>query len=114
MAWLYLMLAIATEVAGTLQLRSLADAASKWVPVLLVTICYATSFWFMSLALRQIGVGIVYAIWSGVGTAAIAIFGWLLFGERVGWSGVLGMALIVGGVILLVASGSAHASAAAR
>jgi len=104
MPWLFLALAIVAEVAGTLQLRALADASNRVLPIVLVTIAYVVSFLFMTLALRHIGVGAVYAIWSGVGTAAIAVLGQVLFAERIRWPGAVGMALTVAGVILLVAS----------
>ena len=112
MPWLYLALAIVAEVAGTLELRAFAGNDSRWLSLVLVTVAYVVSFALMALALRHIGVGAVYAIWSGVGTAAVAILGQVFFGERINVAGIVGMALIVGGVMLLVASGSAqHGSA---
>jgi len=60
----------------------------------------------MTLALRQLNVGVVYAIWSAVGTAAVAGAGVLLFDERITWVTVVGMALIVLGVVVLVGSGA--------
>jgi small multidrug resistance pump len=113
-AWLFLALAIIAEVTGTLELRAVAGGSARWPVIALVAVAYVVSFGFMTLALRHIGVGAVYAIWSGAGTAAVAAFGWWLFGERIGWVGALGMALIVGGVIVLVASGSTHHAGAAR
>lgn len=106
MPWLYLALAIVAEVCGTLQLRGLAGTSIRPLPILLVTIAYVLSFAFMTLALRHIGVGAVYAIWSGVGTFAVAVLGQVLFAERVRLIGALGMALIVGGVILVVLGGA--------
>jgi small multidrug resistance pump len=106
MPWLYLFLAITTEVTGTLALRALAAAPGRWWPVAVVICAYAVSFAFMTLALRHISVGTVYAIWSGAGTAAVAVLGQWLFGEQITWRGAIGMALIVGGVVLLVTSGS--------
>ena len=108
MPWVWLAGAIAAEVAGTLQLRGLAGGSLRWPVIVVVTVAYVVSFAFMTLALRSLGVGAVYAIWSGVGTAAVALLGWWLFDERVNLAGVLGMALIVGGVIVLVASGTTH------
>ena len=110
MPWLFLALAIVAEVTGTLELRALAGGTGRWWPIVLVVIAYAVSFAFMALALRALSVGTVYAIWSGVGTAAVAVAGWLLFAERVTWIGVCGMAIIVIGVAVLVASGSARHS----
>jgi small multidrug resistance pump len=99
-------LAIVAEVTGTLELRAVAGGTGRWWPITLVALAYVVSFAFMALALRSLSVGTVYAIWSGVGTAAVAVAGWLLFAERVTWLGVCGMALIVVGVVVLVSSGS--------
>jgi small multidrug resistance pump len=106
MPWLFLFLAITAEVTGTLELRALATASNRWWPIMAVTCAYVISFTFMTLALRYIRVGTVYAIWSGIGTAAVAVLGQWLFGERITWRGAIGMALIVGGVALLVLSGT--------
>ena len=104
-AWLFLALAIATEVVGTLQLRELADGF-RWLPALMVTVSYVASFALMVPALRTINVGVSYAIWSAVGTAAVAGLGVLIFDERLNTMGVIGIILIVGGVVVLTASGS--------
>jgi small multidrug resistance pump len=74
--------------------------------VALVVLAYAVSFSALALALRTINVGAAYAIWSAVGTAAVAVLGVTLFRERITWSGAAGMALIVAGVVVLVGSGS--------
>lgn len=108
MPWLYMALAIVAEVVGTLELRALAGGTGRWWPITLVAVAYVVSFTFLALALRSLNVGTVYAIWSGVGTAAVAVAGWLLFAERVTWLGVCGMALIVAGVVVLVTAGSAR------
>ena len=108
MAWIYLGLAIATEVAGTLELRALAHSGSRVGVLALVTVAYVASFAFMALALKQIGVATVYAIWSGVGTASIAVLGQVLFGEKVSWQAAVGMVLIVSGVVLLAVYGPAE------
>lgn len=106
MPWVYLGLAIATEVVGTLQLRSLANGF-RWVPAIVVTVSYLASFLLMIPALRSINVGVSYAIWSAAGTAAVAGLGAVLFGDRLNWIAVAGIVLIVGGVVLVTASGSA-------
>ncbi len=106
MPWVYLAAAIVAEVCGTLQLRGLAGSSPRLLPIVLVSICYVVSFAFMTLALRHIGVGAVYAIWSGVGTFSVAVLGQVLFAERVRLLGAIGMALIVGGVVLVVLGGA--------
>ena len=105
-AWVFLALAIATEVLGTLQLRELANGF-RVLPAAIVTVSYVSSFVLMVPALRTINVGVSYAIWSAVGTAAVAGLGVVLFDERLNALAVVGIVLIVVGVVLLTASGSA-------
>jgi small multidrug resistance pump len=105
MAWLLLAGAIGTEVVATLALRASA-ATIRFFPFILVPTGYAVSFVLMALALKTLKVGVVYAIWSGVGTVGVAIAGVLLFGERLNKVAVLGMLLVVAGVIVLTTSGS--------
>ena len=104
-AWVFLALAIATEVLGTLQLRELANGF-RALPASIVTVSYVSSFVLMVPALRTINVGVSYAIWSAVGTAAVAGLGVVLFDERLNALAVVGIVLIVVGVVLLTASGS--------
>ena len=75
---LYLLAAIIAEVVGTSALRA-TDGLSKLWPSLLMVAAYSTSFFFLSLTLRTIPVGIAYAVWSGVGIILIALFGGLYF-----------------------------------
>jgi len=104
-AWVFLALAIATEVLGTLQLRELANGF-RVLPAVIVTVSYVASFVLMVPALRTINVGVSYAIWSAVGTAAVAGLGVVLFDERLNALAVVGIVMIVAGVVLLTASGS--------
>lgn len=73
----------------------------KLFPSLIVIVAYSLAFYMLSLALRDIPVGVAYAIWSGVGTAIVAIAGTILFGERLTIATIAGLALVVTGVILL-------------
>jgi small multidrug resistance pump len=98
--YLYLAVAICSEVAGTLALRY-THGFIKLVPSLIVIGAYSLSFYMLSLALRNIPVGVAYAIWSGAGTAIVAIAGMVLFGERLTITTAAGLALIVVGVILI-------------
>ena len=107
MEWVYLAAAIGFEVSGTLGLRSIAHSVAP-LPVALIAVSYVASFVFLSLALRQLSVGVSYAIWSGVGTAAVAGIGALIFGEKINTPMVIGMTLIVVGVVVLVGAGGAH------
>ncbi|MEX0629775.1 MAG: multidrug efflux SMR transporter [Chloroflexota bacterium] len=102
---IWLLLAIGTEVVATSALKA-SDGFSRLVPSMVVVAGYAASFYFLSLSLRDIPLGVVYAVWSGIGTAAIALIGILFFHETLGWVGVGGIVLIVLGVVLLNASGA--------
>lgn len=104
-AWLYLGLAIAAEVTGTMQLRELANGF-RLVPASIVVVSYTASFLLMVPALKTINVGVSYAIWSALGTAAIAILGVLFFHERLNVTAIIALVIIVAGVVLLTVSGS--------
>jgi small multidrug resistance pump len=104
-AWLFLVAAIIAELFGTLGLRAVANAPVWWA-IALIAVAYTVSFICMGVALRQLNVGVVYAIWSAVGTAAVSIVGVLLFGERLNWQALIGMTMVVVGVAVLVSSGS--------
>lgn len=98
--WLFLAIAIIAEVIGTSALKASEGFSRLW-PSLLVVLGYGVAFYFLSLTLRAIPVGIAYAVWSGVGVVLIAAIGWLFFGQRLDAPAVLGMALIVSGVVVL-------------
>jgi small multidrug resistance pump len=104
-AGVLLSFAIAVEVCATLALRA-SDGFSKVVPSLFVVAGYATSFWLLSLVLRDISVGTAYAIWSGVGTAAIAIIGIIALEEPATALRIASLVLIIAGVIGLNAAGA--------
>lgn len=104
-AWLWLGLAIASEVFATLQLRALSDTF-RWTTLVAIVAGYVASFTLMVPALRTINVGVSYAIWSAVGTTAVAIFGVLIYNERLNALAIAGIVLILGGVVMLTASGS--------
>jgi len=100
MHWLYLMIAIVAEVVGTSFLRGSAGF-TKLVPSVMVVIGYGLAFFFLSLTLKDIPVGIAYAVWSGAGVTLIALVGWLFLGQRLDAAAILGMSLIVAGVVVL-------------
>jgi small multidrug resistance pump len=107
MGWLFLAGAIGTEVAGTVALRALATEF-RWGPAILVAVGYLASFGLLALALRSVNVGPAYAIWSGVGTAGVALLALLIYGERINAVGIVGLVLIVAGVGVLSLSGAVH------
>jgi small multidrug resistance pump len=104
-AWVWLGMAIASEVVATLQLRELANGF-RWLPAVIVVVGYSLSFALLVPALKTINVGVSYAIWSAVGTTAIAVLGVIFFHEHINAVGIGGIVLIIGGVVLLTASGS--------
>jgi small multidrug resistance pump len=104
MPWVLLVGAIATEVAGTLALRG-SDGFTKLAPSLITVAGYVASFVLLAIVLKSLPVGIVYAIWSAVGIALVAVLGKLIFGDPVPPLATAGMVLIVGGVVLVSASG---------
>lgn len=100
--------AILSEVAATLALRA-SDGFSRPLPVAVVIVGYGLSFWLLALALKHIPVSLTYAIWSGVGTALIAVGGVVAFGESMNTMKLLSLAVIVLGVAgLSAAGGGAH------
>lgn len=98
--WLLLAVAIGSEVVATSALKA-SDGFTRLWPALIVVAGYAVSFFFMALALRYIPIGIVYAVWAGVGIVLIASVGWLLFGQQLDVPALAGMLLIVSGVVVI-------------
>ncbi len=102
---LYLVLAILSEVAGTTSLK-FSQGFTKLVPSVIVILCYALSFWLLSLTLKKIDVGIAYAIWSAVGTALITTIGILWFKEPITAIKIGSIVLIILGVVGLNIGGA--------
>jgi len=96
----WLALAIGSEIIATVALK-LSEGFTKPIPVIFVVAGYGLSFYALSLSLRTIPLGVVYAIWSGVGTAAVALIGVLLFKELLDALKVAGIGLIIVGVVML-------------
>ena len=105
-AWLAL--AIGSEIVATVSLK-LSDGFTKPLPGVVVVLGYGLSFYALSITLRSIPLGVVYAVWSGVGTAAIVVIGYVLFHEVLDLVKLGGIGLIIVGVALLnVTGGAAH------
>lgn len=98
--WLVLGIAIVAETVATSALKS-SEGFTKLLPSVVVVIGYAVAFYFLSITLKEIPVGIAYAIWSGVGITLISLTGWLVFGQKLDAPAILGMALIVAGVVIM-------------
>ena len=100
MNWLYLAVAIVLEVLATSALKASEGFTRLW-PSLLVVLGYAGAFYLLSLTLRSLPVGVVYAVWSGAGVVLITLAGWLLFGQKLDAPAFVGIALISAGVVVL-------------
>lgn len=100
-----LAIAIATEVGATAALpRAQGFTDPGWTAV--VVGGYAISIWLLTVVVKEIPVSITYAIWAGLGTAAIAVIGILFLDEPLGVAKVVALGLIVSGVVLLNFSGA--------
>jgi small multidrug resistance pump len=99
-AWLYLSIAIVSEVIATSALKA-SEGFSRLAPSVIVVAGYLVAFYFLALTLKTIPVGVAYAIWSGAGVALIALVGWVVFGQRLDPPALIGMALIVAGVVVM-------------
>lgn len=98
--WFLLSLAIVSEVIGTSALK-LSDGFTKPWPSLVVLVGYGLAFYLLSLTLKQIPVGVAYAIWAGAGIALITLIGWVVFKQALDLAGLLGISLIISGVVVL-------------
>ncbi|WP_243546141.1 DMT family transporter [Pseudodesulfovibrio tunisiensis] len=106
-SWIILLLSICAEVSGTTCLK-FSDGFTRLLPSLGVAIGYGLSFWGLSLVLRHMEMGMAYAVWSGVGTALVALIGIVFLGEQVGLLKMMSIGLIVAGVIGLNLSSGVH------
>lgn len=95
---LYLAIAIVSEVIGTSALKA-SDSFTKPLPLVIVALGYGVAFYFLSLTLRTIPVGVAYAVWSGVGIVLITLVGVLWFRQPLDLPGGIGLGLIVAGVL---------------
>jgi small multidrug resistance pump len=95
-----LIVAIVFEVLGTSAMQA-AQHFTRPVPTMVMVVCYAIAFFFLSWSLRYVPVGIAYAIWSGLGIVLISLVGYVVFGQKLDLAAVLGLGLIIAGVIVL-------------
>ena len=100
MKWVYLVLAIVSEVVATSALKSSESFSRLW-PSVLTVVGYGVAFYLLSLTLREMPVGIAYAIWSGVGIVLVSLAAVVLFGQKLDLPALIGMGLIVAGVIVI-------------
>ena len=109
MPYLYLAIAVAFETIGTSAMQASQQFTRLW-PSVLVVVGYAISFYFMALTLRFMPVGIVYALWSGLGIILIALIGYAVFGQKLDLPAIVGLGLIIAGIVViqLFSNATAH------
>ena len=100
MGYLYLGIAVAAEVIATSALKA-SDGFTRLLPSLVVVVGYGIAFYFLSLVLKTVPVGVAYAIWSGAGIVLIGLIGWLALKQPLDLPAMLGMGLIIAGVAVI-------------
>jgi len=98
--YLILVLAVIAETIGTTALQASQQFTRFW-PSVLVIFAYCISFYLLSITMRSLPVGIVYALWSGLGIVMIAGIGWLVFDQSLDLPAILGLMMIVGGIVVI-------------
>ncbi|MDB5867695.1 MAG: QacE family quaternary ammonium compound efflux transporter [Polaromonas sp.] len=99
-AYFALGLAIVAEVIATTALKA-SDSFTRLLPSIVAVACYAVSFYLLTITLRTVPTGIAYAIWSGLGIVLITVISFVVFQQTIDLPGLLGMALIIAGVVVL-------------
>jgi small multidrug resistance pump len=99
-AYLTLAIAVIAEVIGTSALKSSAGF-TRLLPSLIVVVGYGAAFYFMSLSLRTMPVGIAYGIWSGLGIILISAIGWIALGQKLDLPALIGLGLILSGLLVI-------------
>jgi len=97
---IWLVLAIVAETVGTTALQA-SQQFTRAGPSVLVVVAYGGAFYLLSLVLKVMPVGVVYAVWSGLGVVSIAVIGRVVFGQRLDGPALLGIALILAGVFVI-------------
>lgn len=98
--WIFLSVAIISEVIATSALNASNGFLRLW-PSLIAIVGYVVAFYFLSLTLRSIPVGVAYAIWSGAGVALISLIAWVIFKQALDTPTIIGLLLIIAGVVVL-------------
>ncbi len=98
--YVYLFLAVLFETIGTTALQA-SQQFTRAGPTLIVVLSYGLAFYLLGLTLKFMPVGIVYAIWSGLGIFFIACIGYLVFGQRLDLPAIIGLGLIVAGILVI-------------
>ena len=107
--YIYLTIAIIAEVIATSALKA-SEEFTKLTPSIIVALGYSVAFYMLSLCLKNIPVGIAYAVWSGLGIVLVTLIAWFLYGQKLDVPALIGLGLIIAGVatIQLFSNASAH------
>ena len=100
MGYLYLGIAIISEVIGTAALKP-SEELTKPIPTLIMLVAYGISFLAMAMSFRTVPVGIAYAIWAGAGIVLVAIASWVLFAQKLDTPAIAGITLIAAGIMVV-------------
>lgn len=100
LTFVYLLVAVAFEVVATSALKG-THGFTRLVPSLIAIVGYGFAFYFLSLTLKVLPVGVMYAIWSGAGIVFITAIGWLAFSQSLDFPALIGIGLILAGVLII-------------
>jgi len=100
MKWIFLLIAIFGEVIATSALK-MSEGFTKLIPSVIVVVGYGITFYFLSLTLKEMSVGIAYAMWAGVGTVLIVLSSYFLFKQSFDLPAIIGVVLIIFGVLVI-------------
>ena len=100
MAYVYLFVAVISEVIGTM-LLPVSENFTNPIPTIRLTIAYILAFYFLTFALKSIPIAIVYGTWAGLGVFLISILGYFIYEQALQWQSILGLILIVFGVAIV-------------
>lgn len=98
--YLFLIIAVIAETVGTTSLQASQQFTRLW-PSVLVVVSYAISFYLLALTLKYMPVGIMYALWSGLGIILISLIAFVYFGQRLDWPAIIGLSLIIAGIVVI-------------
>jgi small multidrug resistance pump len=98
--WVLLTVAIVAEVIATSSLK-LSDGFTRLWPSVVVVLGYRISFYFLSVTMRSMPIGVIYAIWSGLGVVLVTLVGWLVFKQHLDLPALIGISLIIAGVVIM-------------
>ena len=97
---MYLTMAIVAEVIATTMLKASEGFTRLW-PSLLVVLGFGVAFWGLSMVVKSMPLGIVYAIWSGMGIVLVSVAAVFVYQQKLDWPAIVGMGLIIAGVLVI-------------